>query len=639
MPHICDCYIIRNPVVEVKLFVELMGIWNFSFRHESLTVKLLDHTVTVRSLASETSTEKESLMSSRLLLSVLFLFQVISPLSAESPVDQSHPLDEVSTEFGLCDGPSWDGTGSLYIPDVKGQKLYRYCPKQDKMQVYLNEAGRISATFFNHGKFYLSDNGNSSICWLKGKEVVTIAANDLKAKPPQRPNDLVVDYQGGIYYTLTSTNQVIYISPSGEQSVAVAEIKTPNGITMSPDEKTLYVSAYVPKEVYSYQITKAGKTSDGTLFATMDDGDAKGADGMCIDRAGNVYCAGASDIWIWSPSGKLLDKITPPTRPINCSFGDSDMQSLYITCFGGLYRQRMQLTGKSSQPVSTSEAPTAPNNDTRPSTVIPETLKPSLDVVYAADGDRNLLADIFSPVKAQGKVPAIVVVHGGGWMKGDKTKFRALAIELANRGYLTMAIEYRLGGEAKLPAAIHDCNAAVRYLRANADSLGIDPNRIGAVGGSAGGHLVGLMATGHDLQELQGEGGNQDYSSKLQAAIVMAGPMQISTGNVAEQASKNGDKAYATQWIGPISESLDQYELADAHCHSSSDDSPILFMVGEHDKPERNQASREKLKAAGVWTDVIVYKNGKHGCWNQLPWLTEMAEDMDLFFQEQLSSK
>jgi alpha-beta hydrolase superfamily lysophospholipase len=84
---------------------------------------------------------------------------------------------------------------------------------------------------------------------------------------------------------------------------------------------------------------------------------------------------------------------------------------------------------------------------------------------------------------------------------------------------------------------------------------------------------------------------------------------------------------------------LDQYELADAHCHISSDDSPILFMVGEHDKPERNQASREKLKAAGVWTDVIVYKNGKHGCWNQLPWLTEMAEDMDLFFQEQLSSK
>ena len=84
----------------------------------------------------------------------------------------------------------------------------------------------------------------------------------------------------------------------------------------------------------------------------MDDGDAKGADGMCIDRAGNVYCAGATAIWIWNPKGELLDKIETPERPINCCFGDQDMRSLYITGFGGLYKQRMHAYGLPPVPPS-----------------------------------------------------------------------------------------------------------------------------------------------------------------------------------------------------------------------------------------------------------------------------------------------
>lgn len=566
---------------------------------------------------------------------VIFLSQSVL-ISAQSPVDRSSDLKEISTEFGLCDGPSWDGQGSLYIPDVKGQKLYRYWPKQDKLQVYLPDAGRISATYFNHGRLYLSDNANSRLCWLKDKQPIPIVENDKMAKPPQRPNDLVVDNQGGIYYTLTSTNQVMYVSPEGEQSVAVEKIQTPNGIILSPDEKTLYVSAYVPKELYAYDITTPGKTANTRLFATMDDGDAKGADGMSVDRAGNIYCAGAADVWIWSPSGKLLDKITPPTRPINCAFGDFDLQSLYITCFGGLYRQRMKVTGDSPQPVSQFNETTIKSNSSRPSTTVPENVRAHFDVVYAQYGERKLLADFFTPVTPKTALPAVVVVHGGGWLKGDKSKFRALAIDLAKRGYVTMAIEYRLGGESLFPAAIHDCNAAVRYLRANADTYGIDPQRIGAVGGSAGGHLVGLMATGHDQQALQGEGGLQKVSSKLQAAIVMAGPMQISTGSVAERARKNPQAANATHWIGPIDQAFEHYELADAYRHISSDDPPILFMAGEHDNPERNQPSREKLTQAGIATGIKIYKDGKHGCWNQLPWFTDMVADMDEFFQQQM---
>ena len=203
-----------------------------------------------------------------------------------------------------------------------------------------------------------------------------------------------------------------------------------------------------------------------------------------------------------------------------------------------------------------------PGNAGRPSTVVPPSVKLDPDVVFGRDGDRKLVADIARPAADGGKRPAVVVVHGGGWLNGDKTKFRALTLELARRGYVTMAAGYRLGHEAKFPAGIHDCNAAVRYLRANAVRLGVNPDRIGAVGGSAGGHLVGLMATGSDVKGLQGRAGNPNESSRLQAAIVMAGPMQIASGSVAEKSRTGGDKSNANHWIGrTIDQHMAMYRL------------------------------------------------------------------------------
>lgn len=573
-------------------------------------------------------------MSRSLAVAVCFLL-FSSACFAESPVDKNSKLEEVSTAFDLCDGPAWNDRGILYVPDVKGQTLYQYNSKQDKLSPVLKDAGRFSASYFNNGELFLSDNGNARIVKLNGKELVEVAKLDESEKPTKRPNDLVVDHDGGIYVTMTRQNQVFYISPDGEQSVAVDGIETPNGIALSPDEKTLYVSAYVPKQVWAYDVTSPGKTANGRLFSKMDDGPDKGADGMTIDRAGNVYCTGPVSVYIWSPSGELLDELKTPTRPINCAFGDQDTRSLYITCFGGLYKQRMKVSGRSTNPPSSEDLQSS--NQSRPSTVIPKNIDAQLDLTYATYGDRKLILDLFTPKDADGSKPAIVVVHGGGWLNGDKTKFRALAIELASRGYVTAAIEYRLGGEALFPAGIHDCNAAVRYLRAHAEKYDIDPQRIGAVGGSAGGHLVGLMATGWRNEQLQGDGGWSDQTSKLQAAIVMAGPMEMTTGSVAERSITVPNQSNSNKWLGKnVEEAPELYALADAHLQISKYSSPILFMVGEHDNPQRNQPSRDKLKENGVWTGLKVYDDGKHGCWNQLPWFNEMVDDMDEFFAGQL---
>ncbi len=546
-------------------------------------------------------------------------------------------LQTVHEEFGLVDGPAWDGVGSLFAPDVKGGKLYRYMPRSGKMQVVLPDAGRISATYFSRGRLYLSDNPGGQILQLDGKARKVIARFNPQAKPSERPNDLVVDNRGGVYVTLTGPKKVVYIQPDGKVREVVTGLESPNGIILSPSQKTLYVSSYVPKKVWAYDVKEDGSVANAREFAAMDDGDAKGADGMTIDRAGNVYCAGATDIWIWNPAGKLIEKITCPTRPINCAFGDNDIRTLYITAFGGLYSQRMRIAGCLPQLSPEIDYPAGVAK--RPSTVLPPGVKANLDVVYAQDGDRELLADIFlPPSKAENTkgAPAVVIVHGGGWLKGDKQKFRALALALAARGYVTAAVEYRLGGEAHFPAAIHDCNAAVRFLRRNAAKYGIDADRIGAVGGSAGGHLVGLMAAGSHVEALQGDT-SKGGSATIQAAIVMAGPMQLSTGDVAERSRKNPARSNTYHWLGKtLDDALELYRLASPYQHLTKETPPLLFMVGDKDRPERNQPTRDKLKSLGVATGVKIYKDGAHGCWNTNPYFGEMVADMDAFFQQHL---
>ena len=264
-------------------------------------------------------------------------------------------------------------------------------------------------------------------------------------------------------------------------------------------------------------------------------------------------------------------------------------------------------------------------------------VKSRFDVTYATYGDRKVRLDLFSPEGIQGARPAVVVVHGGGWLKGDKSKMRPIALELAKRGYVTAAIEYRLAGEAKFPAAVNDCMAAVRWLRANHKSLHIDPRKIVAVGGSAGGHLVGLMATASHVAKLQGKGGNADQSSAIQSAVVMAGPMILDRGPVAQRSRKQPTRSNANKWFGKsVDEAPQLYKLASPQSHISSQSPPVLFQVGELDAPNRNQSMRTKLRKLKIATGLRVYKSGKHGCWNSKQYRALFVDDMDAFFRDTL---
>jgi acetyl esterase/lipase len=157
------------------------------------------------------------------------------------------------------------------------------------------------------------------------------------------------------------------------------------------------------------------------------------------------------------------------------------------------------------------------------------------DVVFAtaptdAGGTVLLRMNIYRPTGVIGPTPTVFWIHGGGWQSGTYNPVGAPALPMLDRGITLVSVEYRLSGTAIFPAQIHDVKAAVRFIRANAATYGIDPARLGAFGTSAGGHLVALLGTSGALPELEGTiGGNLGVSSCIQAAAPWFGPSDILT--------------------------------------------------------------------------------------------------------------
>lgn len=155
--------------------------------------------------------------------------------------------------------------------------------------------------------------------------------------------------------------------------------------------------------------------------------------------------------------------------------------------------------------------------------------------VPVRDGSRTLHMNIFAGQSGT-KRPAVVYIYGGGWFYGDHTNTRNRNIfcknlmKLVADGFVVAAVEYRKGVEAVFPAQLYDVKGAVRFLRANAETYGIDPNRIAAMGESAGGHLTALLALTGNRPDLEGEtGGNLEHSSRIQAAVDIFGPSNLLT--------------------------------------------------------------------------------------------------------------
>lgn len=265
----------------------------------------------------------------------------------------------------------------------------------------------------------------------------------------------------------------------------------------------------------------------------------------------------------------------------------------------------------------------------------PATITAEFDLIYGKTPEQELKLDIYRP-KGDAILPACVLVHGGGWVGGDKERFRALGFALAEKGYVVANVEYRLAGAAKYPAAVQDCSLAVRWVRANAARFHLDPQRIGAWGGSAGGHLVGLVAAAPKHERFL-TADLKDVSAAVQATCVMAGPTDLTSEKFVEGLRRAKEKSGSYQWFGKLYDDAPElFREASSVNHFTKDTRPILFLTGDLDHPERDAAAMEKLKSLGVPTKQVVLKDAKHGCWMHKPWDAQCVEAVDAWFREHL---
>lgn len=265
---------------------------------------------------------------------------------------------------------------------------------------------------------------------------------------------------------------------------------------------------------------------------------------------------------------------------------------------------------------------------------VPEGVKVTRDIVYARYGDRDLKLDLYEPGKRRvANLPAIVVIRGGGWRVGDKEGFGPIAAGLAAKGLVAASIEYRASKEAVFPAAVQDAKAAVRWLRANSGKYGLDPDSIGAIGGSAGAHLAVYLGVTAGITELEGSGGNQDMSSSVSAVVGLATPADFPVFAGREGASEPGPVA---TFLGvPYKQDPTKWKFASPVAHVDRSAAPLLLIQGESDDvvPIDQSLELAKLYAnAGVPVEVVFFPGAEHAFWWNTNWFDETVERSAAFF-------
>ncbi len=200
------------------------------------------------------------------------------------------------------------------------------------------------------------------------------------------------------------------------------------------------------------------------------------------------------------------------------------------------------------------------------------------DLEYGRAGLRRLLLDLYLPDDLTKPTTALVFIHGGGWKGGKKEDYAYYCVRYAARGYVVASVSYRLVKEATFPACIHDVKCAVRWMRAQAKKYHIDPERIVAIGGSAGGHLSMMLGYSAGVAELEGQGGWPDQSSAVQAVVNLYGPTDLTV----EYARTHNT---VVEFMGGQSydDHPEMYKLASPLHHLDKDDPPTLILHGTID--------------------------------------------------------
>ncbi len=288
---------------------------------------------------------------------LLLIFCTISLYAQLVPQDAIP--EKVADGYEFTEGPALAPDGTIYFSDIPAGLTLRFDPETGETTTVEENSGNANGLMFDH-------NGVLIACRHGAREVSSwslerspqrfrpAASQNYLGKKLNSPNDLDIDKYGNIYFTdprygdrdsMEMEIEGVYfqgIDSDGTTAMKPllcidTDLVRPNGIVLSPDESILYVSDMPENYIYAYDIESPGKVTNKRVFGRLNKGKGGGSDGMCVDQQGRLYATGHSKVWVFEPTGELVETIAVAKPTINVTFG-ADNKTLYITANKGLYR-------------------------------------------------------------------------------------------------------------------------------------------------------------------------------------------------------------------------------------------------------------------------------------------------------------
>lgn len=280
-----------------------------------------------------------------------------SVIAQDSETFPHGPVKKIQGDFEFTEGPTADADGNLYFTDIPANRIFKM-DTAGKIAVFVEPSGHCNGLMLNGNRLLACEmDGQLKSIDLKTKKETSLVSqyNGVRFNAP---NDLVIDKAGGIYFTdprfraptpwPQKVEAVYYRTVDGKVTRLVEDLAAPNGVIMSPDEKTLYVVPSMQRQMWSYAIEGPGKLGKGKVLCELTQaapGQNRGGDGLTVDTKGNLYITMAMGIEVISPAGKSLGIIKFPEQPANVTFGGKDRKTLYATARTGLYSTKTKSTG------------------------------------------------------------------------------------------------------------------------------------------------------------------------------------------------------------------------------------------------------------------------------------------------------
>ena len=271
---------------------------------------------------------------------------------------ESTQAERLDTGFEFTEGPVWHPDGHLLFVDIRRSLIHRLVPGGQPEVVRENSGSSNGLTFDLQGRLIMCGGDNRRVTRMEPDGAITTVADRWDGKRLNRPNDVICRSDGSVYFTNPAgrlepsememdSSGVHRVATDGTVSMLVADMEFPNGLALSPDERTLYVAnTRQPPLINAYDVSPDGSIANGRLFADMSSDEPDGVpDGMKVDAEGRVYCTGPGGCWVFAPDGHHLGIIRLPEIPANCAWGGPDHRTMFFTARTSVYSMRMKTQG------------------------------------------------------------------------------------------------------------------------------------------------------------------------------------------------------------------------------------------------------------------------------------------------------